>query len=362
MNRVGFGRKLAMTAVAVICAACVWGETATMSLSSARQKIDEVIEDASVMTEVMEALSAEDQVKFLSEVNAAIARMPGSSEARTAALLNVDSAALRAAKSGNLANLVAEVFATATIESLPVLSERFAEDLFNRDASQKDKFTDEQFVKVAKETMSVVNGRTDAVDSGDVRSAFAALMFIRAANSDSDGIFKALADSMPEKSREVATQEWLPEALGKDGKEASYDALFAVANGGVIPDIVKTLEIAGPQFQAVLLSDLTGFNTDPFAKTTERTPITDAIFNPYQLGRPVGGNANIASSIPAREQDIPIRPVPPPRPYDGQVLSGRSYVIGGGSSGSGGGWSGGGSGRGTGDPSGGGCCCCCPAR
>lgn len=320
MNRVGFGRKLAMTAAAVICAACVWGETATMSLSSARQKIDEVIEDASVMTEVMEALSAEDQVKFLSEVNAAIARMPGSSEARTAALLNVDSAALRAAKPDNLANLVAEVFASATIESLPILSERFAEDLFNRDASQKDKFTDEQFIKVAKVTMAVVNQRNENVDSGDVRSAFAALMFIRAANSDSESIFKSLADTIPEKSREVATQEWLPEALGKDGKEASYDALFAVANGGVIPDIVTTLEIAGPQFQAVLLSDLTGSNTDPFMKTTERTPITDAIFNPYQLGRPIGGNDRTVEGIPQEDKPEPPPPPPPPPPYDGQVL------------------------------------------
>ena len=320
MSRVGFGRKLAMMAVAVICAAYVWGETATMSLSSARQKIDDVIEDASVMTEVAESLPAEDQVKFLSEVNAAIARMPGSSEARTAALLNVDSAALRAAKSGNLANLVAEVFATATIESLPVLSERFAEDLFNRDASQRDKLTDEQFVKVARETMAVVNARTETVDSGDVRSAFAALMFIRAANSDSKKIFKALADAIPEKSREVATQEWLPEALGRDGKETSYDALFAVANGGVLPDIVKTLEIAGPQFQAVLLSDLMGSNTDPFVKTTERTPITDAIFNSYQLARPVGGNNRLEEGIPQEDKPEPPPPPPPPPPYDGQVL------------------------------------------
>ena len=318
MNRVGLGRKLALAAAAVICAVCVWGDTTAMSLSSARQKIDEVIEDASVMTEIMAALSAEDQVKFLSEVNAAISRMPGSSEARTAALLNIDSAALRAAKSGNLSNLVAEVFATATIESLPVLSERFAEDLFNREASQRDKFTDEQFIKVAKETMAVVNARTESVDSGDVRRAFVALMFIRSANSDSESIFKALADAMPEKSREVATQEWLPEALGKDGKEASYDALFAVANGGVLPDIVKTLEIAGPQFQAVLLSDLTGSNTDPFMKTTERTPITDAIFNPYQLGRPIGGNDRTVEGIP--QEDKPEPPPPPPPPYDGQVL------------------------------------------
>lgn len=318
MNRVGLGRKLALAAAAVICAVCVWGDTTAMSLSSARQKIDEVIEDASVMTEIMAALSAEDQVKFLSEVNAAISRMPGSSEARTAALLNIDSAALRAAKSGNLSNLVAEVFATATIESLPVLSERFAEDLFNREASQRDKFTDEQFIKVAKETMGVVNARTESVDSGDVRSAFAALMFIRSANSDSEVIFKSLADAMPEKSREVAAQEWLPEALGKDGKEASYDALFAVANGGVVPDVVKTLEIAGPQFQAVLLSDLMGSNTDPFTKPTDRTPITDAIFNSYQLGRPIGGNDSFVEGVPQEDKPVPVPPPPPP--YDGQVL------------------------------------------
>jgi len=280
-----------------------------MTLADARQRISAIVEDPDEMTTVMEALSAEDQVTFLGEINAAIARLPGSVESRTATLLNVDNAALRSAKQGNLGNLVAEVFATSFVEALPILSERFAEDLFSRDAVQNNKPTDEQYVKIVQETMDVVNKRVAEVDGGDVRSAFVALMFIRASGqTPSPELIKAIASMVPEKSREAAVTEWLPEALGLDGKEQSYDALMAVANGGVIPVITRTLEIAGPQFQDVLLSDLTGFNTEPFMKTMNRTPITDAIFNPLKLGRPIGGNSNVETPVPVQE-----------KPYEGQT-------------------------------------------
>lgn len=307
MGIVSCGKKAVAIFAVALCASVSWaegGENAS-SLAEARQKISQVIEDSSLMTEVMKTLSPSDQVTFLGEVNAAIARMPGSAEARAAMFLNVDSAALRSAKEGNLSALVAEVFATASVETLPILSERFAEDLFNRDSAQ---ISDAQFVKIAEATMSVVNSRTENVDSGDVRSTFAALMFIRASNSSADEIFNPIAAMLPEKSREVATKEWLPEALGKDGKEQSYDPLFAVANGGIVPEIVRTLEIAGPQFQGVLLTDLTGFNTEPFAKASERAPVTDAIFNPHHLGRPIGGNDSMNSA------GKPINPEPVPYP------------------------------------------------
>ena len=321
MGIISCGKKAVAIFAVALCASMSWAEGGenTSSLAEARQKIGQVIEDSSLMTEVMKTLSPSDQVAFLGEVNAAIARVPGSVEARTAAFLNVDNAALRSAKEGNLSALVAEVFATASIEALPVLSERFAEDLFNRDSAQ---ISDAQFVKVAEMTMAAVNARTADVDSGDVRSAFAALMFIRASNSNADEIFKPIAETVPEKSRKLATTEWLPEALGRDGKEQSYDALFAVANGGIVPEIVRTLEIAGPQFHAVLLSDLTGFNTEPFAKASERTPVTDAIFNVHHLGRPIGGNSTLEPTAkPINPGLTPVRPKPPrpePPPYEGQ--------------------------------------------
>lgn len=320
MGIVSCGKKAVAIVAVALCASVSWaeGSESTSSLAEARQKISQIIEDSSLMTEVMKTLSPSDQVTFLGEVNAAIARVPGSVEARTAAFLNVDNAALRSAKDGNLSALVAEVFATASVEALPTLSERFAEDLFNRDSAQ---ISDAQFVKVAEKTMAAVNERTADVDSGDVRSAFAALMFIRASNSNSDEIFKPIANMVPEKSRELATTEWLPEALGRDGKEQSYDPLFAAANGGIVPEIVRTLEIAGPQFHAVLLSDLTGFNTEPFAKSSERTPVTDAIFNVHHLGRPIGGNNTIDPAAkpvnPTPSSDKP-EPKPEPSPYPGQ--------------------------------------------
>ena len=124
-------KKLFLT-VAAIAATVALNAQESVSLADARASISDCIKTPSKMTETMKKLSADDQKSFLAEVNEAIAAMPGSNESQAATFLNVNRAALKGAGKGNLAALVAEVFATVPPEYLPVVTDSFASDLFNR--------------------------------------------------------------------------------------------------------------------------------------------------------------------------------------------------------------------------------------
>ena len=127
---------------------------AAIPLAEARAKIDTAVSDAKAMTALMKQLSAEDQVSFLGDVNAAVSKMPGAKEERAAAFLNVNSAALRTAAKGNTATLLAEVYATVSPEALTVLNKHFADNLFNRAANPVRAYSDGEFT--ARERISLV--------------------------------------------------------------------------------------------------------------------------------------------------------------------------------------------------------------
>ena len=184
------------------------GPVKKISLADARGRIDRAIENPKVMADTMRGLSAEDQKQFLADVNKAISDMPGSVEEKSALFLNANSAAMRSAAEGNLKTLVAEVFATVPPESLTVIAERFAIDLFNRDAGGAGKYTDQQFTQIATETMKTVNERTAETDNGSARSAFAIIMFIRASNSSIPELADALIDTLQhDDAKEMARSE-----------------------------------------------------------------------------------------------------------------------------------------------------------
>ena len=145
-NRRKTMKKLIMVIVMALAGTLV-AQDKSMTLADARGKIGDVIADPASMTSIMQQLSAEDQTAFLADVNAAIAKMPGSTDEKTQKFLDVDTAALKGAKEGNLPTLVAEVFATVPPNSLTVINERFAADLFNRAADPSKTYTDERYLE-----------------------------------------------------------------------------------------------------------------------------------------------------------------------------------------------------------------------
>ena len=248
-------KKLFLT-VAAIAATVALNAQESVSLADARASISDCIKTPSKMTETIKKLSADDQKSFLAEVNEAIAAMPGSNESQAATFLNVNRAALKGAGKGNLAALVAEVFATVPPEYLPVVTDSFASDLFNRSADPSVSYTDQQYIQIASNTMVKVNERMADVDNGSARATFAAVMLIKASNNTPDGLVDALVSTLPSDSQDTARNDWIPPATAS-GEAQSYEPLVEAAGAtGTTPSSPAVIRVAGPQMLDAMLGDL----------------------------------------------------------------------------------------------------------
>ena len=277
--------KRIVVAAATLAAGALFAEGLT--LVAAREKIVEAISSPAVMTATVSQLSADDQRQFLADVNAAIGNMPGSQEELAASYLNVCRAALKGAQKGNLATMIAEVFATVPVEYLPVISESLGSDMLNRAANPSTTYSDEEYLTIATNVMSKVNSRVEVEDNAGVRSGFAALAFIRGSNSSgNEAIVSALTAALPASVQETAAKEWFPAALAQ-GEAKSYDPMLVAASAETLPELdTLLLNVDGAQNQYALLADLGGANTDPSASAQDRNPIIDAIYNPLNESLP----------------------------------------------------------------------------
>ena len=243
---------------ALVTVSCLADGEQAISLADARGKIGEAIADVSKISDIMDKLSADDQVAFLGDANLAISKMPASTEEMSAKFLDVDRAALKSAKKGNVPALLAEIFATATPEALTVLNERFAEELFNRKADTKHPYTDEQFVEIATNTLKKIAERNAGNDDAGVRNTFAALMLMRASGGTPENLADILVDAMPGSPdlKELVRTEWIPSAMGIDGHDKTYEPMLAAVDANHAPSIPLTLRLAGPRLDEALLADL----------------------------------------------------------------------------------------------------------
>ena len=302
--------KFVLIICAMLCAAAAIAEEKAMSLTDARNHIDAIVNGEKPVGDVFGKLTSEDQKTFIGEMNKAVCAYPGSVEEKTAKHLNLNHAALRTAKKGKkggLDVLLAEVFATVPPESLTVLNERFAVDLVNRAGDPNIVFTDEQYTKVALGLMDVVNERMEETDSGSTRAAFVILMLVRASNGTPEDLSDKLIDTLKhEDARDLARTEWIPAALGKDGRKLGYEPILASADAGRRPDFAYVLVIAGPQFHISILEDIVGKNTDEYSFIRTRTPVLDAVENPLIHAIPTFGQDVFGNNMP---------PPPEPRPY-----------------------------------------------
>ena len=307
-------------------------DKAKISLADARSRIDKAIESPDVMAEIVSCLSAEDQRQFLADVNKAIGDLPASLEEKSAKYLSLNLAAVRNAAPGNVAAMLAETYATVPPEALTVINEQFAADLLSRSANPDNTYTDEQFTRIAVETMKVINKRTSETDNGSTRSAFAILMFLRASNGSPADLSDKLIDTLEhEDARQMARDEWIPSALGKDGREQGYEPLLASADAGRRPDLDFVLVIAGPQYTESVLQDLFGKNTDEMSFINTRSPVLDAVENPIvhqiptmggdvfglDIVMPADGNPDL-EPLPEPEEE---QPKEEPQAYWGQTIN-----------------------------------------
>ena len=262
-------KKLLMV-ITVAMASALVAQDKPMSSADARGKIGDIIANPSTMTAVMKQLAAEDQAAFLADVNAAISKMPGSPDEKTAKFLEVNSAALKGAQKGNLTALVAEVFATVPPESLTAVNESFASTLFNRGVDSSKTYTDDEYKKTSLALLEKVQERNATADNAGVRNTFAILMLIRASNGTPADLRDTLVGALKdEDTKNLAQNEWISPALGQ-GQEKTYDPMLGAADAGNQPNIDMVLVVSYKVAGAALVADLASECglTDPSSSIT----------------------------------------------------------------------------------------------
>ena len=299
---------LAVVVASSMCVAFAADGGKTASLAEARGGIGEAISSPSAMESAMKSLSAADQVAFLGEVNAAIAKRQASKEEKAAMFLKANAAALKAAKGGkgDMKALLAEVYASASVLSLTAINEKFADDLFNRAADPNKTYTDDQYTDIAVETLKAIVRRCDSADSSSVRDAFGLLMLVRASNGTPDTLTDRLLQEIPEEDRKVAQEEWIPAALGRDGHEKSYEPILSAAEAEAEPNLDIIIKIYGPQQVDSLVADL-----------VEGIPTLRPHLDEPTMQSPIDASTGVGGDGPSVPAPAPT-PVPPAPTYQSQ--------------------------------------------
>ncbi len=230
---------------------------AQMPRSEWQSKVGESAQNPEVLKETIGQLSSADQLLFVAEVNKAISKMPGSDDVKGAMFYNANRAAVTGGVNGNRGAILAEVFATVPPEFLTIINERFAAELFNRNANPSRTFTDEEIVNLSTNTMAVIIKRCESSQESAVRSMFATLMFVRASNGSPSDLYNTLIDMFPDaKDREVAKNEWYNPAMGI-GTTKTYDPMLGAAGASDEPNHDVVLRLAGiQQSSTALLAEL----------------------------------------------------------------------------------------------------------
>ena len=235
--------------MAMVAAAGAFLLSAEMPRSEWHAKVGDCAQNPNMLKETISQLSSADKTAFLAEVNAAIDKMPGSTDVKTAKFLAANRAAVAGAGAADRADVLAEVYATVPPEALTVINEEFAKNEFARPSTM----TDDEYTNIVAQTMTKITQRTASAESGAVRAGFAGLMFIRAAGTASDATTDAVVSSLPSDVQGDAKNSWFPSALAEN---PSYDPILAPAQAGDEPNPQVVLDIAPPQQGDSMLSDL----------------------------------------------------------------------------------------------------------
>ena len=248
--------KKQIAAYALVLCAIPLAASAELSKAEWQAKVGECAGNPSAMKATIAQIPASDQAEFVANVNKAIADKPGSNESKAADFYAANKAAVSGAT--DKSSVLAEVFATVPVEYLTDINERFASELFNRNANPEKPVSDSAFVELSTNTLAVVNQRCEpAEDNAAARQTFAALMFVRASGGSPEGLTDLYASQMTDSQAKESAGAWISEALGSDGKEASYDSMLAASDAGDEPDHAIVLQMTGPsEVMEALLADL----------------------------------------------------------------------------------------------------------
>ena len=247
-------KKIAVCALAAC--AVPFAVTAELSKAEWQAKVGDCASDPSAMKATIAQIPAAEQAEFLGKVNEAISKKAGSDEAKAADFYAANKAAVAGAADKKA--VLAEVYATVPVEYLTVINERFATELFSRNANPDKPISDKAFEELTTNTLAVINKRCESAGNTDVRQTFAALMFLRASGGSPAGLSSTLVSQMTDAKARESAGGWIADAMGSNGNESSsYDNMLAAANAGDEPDQAVVLQMIGPNMiMDSLLADL----------------------------------------------------------------------------------------------------------
>lgn len=254
------------------------------------KKIGGSVTDAAVLRETLAQIAPEDSVEFTRRMMKAVSRMPVSPEEKTAAFIRTSVACIAGSKVGNRQQVISEVFAGVPIEILPVVTEELAK----RFDQGHNKLSDDQFEKIASETVRVAIERNAQTDSPSVRNTFVLLAFLRGAKDTT--LQSKLIGLLPDARMKILAASWLPPALLKDH---NYEAMLAAADVDELPlRNDRLLRLIGHANLDRLLADLNAnlLSQDPEQNNLEQNSVWVPLSQMGQVSGMMGPGGSMAYS------------------------------------------------------------------
>ena len=243
-------------------------QAATLSQSQWTKKIGACALDHNVLRETMAQIPSEDKVAFTRRVVKAATRLPVSPEEKGSSLVKTSVACIASATADVKKEVIAEVFAGVPIEYLPVVTEELAKR-FNQDYNG---LPNDQYRKIAEDTLDVAMKRNASTDVPSVRNTFVILAFLSGAKDPA--LKDVLIAKLPDERMRNLAASWIPPALNSK----NYDAMLAAADVRSIPNRTNVQHgLVGHSNLDRLLSDIL-LNQE--AVTGEQTETGEEVVNP----------------------------------------------------------------------------------
>lgn len=218
----GYISRIAGFAVAavMISGMAMAAENATLTRAQWLKKIGPCATSYDTLKETLASIAPEDRVEFTQRALKAVSRMPVSGEEKGAAFVRTAVGCISGKLGDQKKNVIAEVFADVPVEYLPVVTEQLAK----RFDQELNHLSDDQYDKIAQETLEVAMKRNAKTDEPSVRNTFVILAFLRGTKNQKlkDHLISMLPD---ERMRNLAAA-WVPPAVEKQ----DYSGLTSAAN------------------------------------------------------------------------------------------------------------------------------------
>lgn len=312
-------RKLrGLAVVGFLAAACVMAQEAdVLTRAQWLKQIGASVNDVSVLKGTLARVAPEDRVEFTQRILKAVSRMPVGPEEKAAAFVRTAVACIAGISGEVKMRVIAEVFAVIPIEYLPVVTEELAKR-FNQEYNG---LSDEQYEKIASETLQIAVERNAQLDMPSVRNTFVVLAFLRGAKNPA--LENRLIALLPDERMRNLADGWVGSVMDNN----DYEPLLAAANVDALPLRHNVmLRLVGHSLLDRLLGELNQniqWETEG-EEGGERQPSDESVWIPLSQIWQIGGSMLTPEDHNA---DFGINRVPRPLTPEGYQNQGTTIIF-----------------------------------